>query len=379
VLRALGGSQADVGYAPAANSFAYMIALLLTGSLLGHLDVKFATQAATGIALLATSAMIVAVCSGDADGEHQAVWIWTIIVSGGLGGAAMALYWPFLMSWVSGDFEGRELNRRFGRYNGSWSGGALVGPLIGTWLVAQGTLYPMVAAAVCSVASLVLLRFAPKAAVRSEPSARIDGPPPETVPDVRMLAGYRWISRMALFCSWASFAIIRSQFALLFTELGYSKPQFGVLLTIFATCNFLALIGAGRWTFWHFRRGPIIGAQLMLLVSLLMIVYGRSLLVFYLAPIILGLGFGFAYSSHLYYGASTSRRRSVRMAIHEIVISVGITIGAGVGGVLAKNVGAYAPYWFAIALVCLGAVVQVGIHVALGTGRAAHGRPETSA
>jgi MFS family permease len=365
VLHAMGGTEAHVGYAPAANSLGYMIALLLTGSLLGHLNVKRATRVATVLALLATGVMVLAAAIGPSGraGEHV-TWIWMMIVAGGTGGAAMALYWPFLMSWVSSDYEGLELNRRFGRYNGSWSGGALVGPLIGGWLVGINPVWPMAAGVACFAGSLVLLGFARNHGSESTSEAGGANGGAELANHVQMLAAYRWISRVALFCSWACFAIIRSQFALLFKGFGHSEPQFGVFLTIFAVCNFLALVGAGRWAFWHFRAGPLFIAQVTLLAPLLMVVYGRTLGVFYPAAVILGLAFGFAYSSHLYYGASASRKRSVRMAIHEIVISIGITVGAGTGGVLAKNVGAYAPYWFAIGTVGLGAAAQTVIYLA---------------
>jgi hypothetical protein len=370
VLHAMGGSEAHVGYAPAANSLFYLVALLLTGSLLGHLNVKHATRAAAIWALLATCAMVFAVVASRSGTTGYLVWIWTIIAAGGMGGASMALYWPFLMSWVSSDYEGQELNRRFGRYNGCWSGGALVGPLIGGWLVGIHPVLPLAAGVGCFFASFVLLCFARNHGVQSDGAAQAGNNTEGPLPDARLLGAYRWASRVAMFCAWASFAIARSQFALLFKGFGYSEPQFGVFLTIFAVCNFLALIGAGRWAFWHFRPGLLFTAQLTLLVPLLMIVYGRTLTVFYPAAVILGLTFGFAYSSHLYYGASTSRKRSVRMAIHEIVISVGITVGAGTGGILAKNVGAYAPYWFAIGTVVLGAVVQAAIYFALRAGTA---------
>jgi len=364
VLNAIGGTEVHIGCAPAANSLGYMAALLLTGSFLGHLNVKRATRAATLLAVLATSAMVFAVLGvKTGSGVAHTVRIWTMIAAGGMGGAAMALYWPFLMSWVSANYEGLELNRRFGRYNGSWSGGALIGPVIGGWLVGAHPLYPMVAGVVCLAVSFVLLGFARNHGHESTSAEGPENGANEVVPSVRLLGGYCWISRVALFCAWASFAIARSQFALLFTGFGYSEPQFGIFLTIFAVCNFLALVGAGRWAFWHFRFGPLVLAQLTLAVTLLMIVYGRTLSVFYPAAVILGLAFGFAYSSHLFYGASTSRKRSVSMAVHEIVISVGITVGAGTGGVLAKHVGSYAPYWFAIGTVGLGAIAQVVLYL----------------
>jgi MFS family permease len=364
VLTGIGGTEAHVGYAVALNSLSYLAALILTGSLLGHMDTKRATRLATAVALVAAVAMVFAVLGGRrSEAASRLAWIWTIIAAGGLGGAAMALYWPFLMSWVSARFEGLELNRRFGRYNGSWSGGGLIGPVVGAWLVEVNPLWPMVASVVCFGLALVMLTIAKSNPSPASPTEardkRIDNGH-----DVRMLADYRWMSRIALFCSWGCQAITRSQFALLFVALGYTEAQFGYFYGVFALCNFLALVGAGRWAFWHFRPGPIMTAQAMLVIALLMMVFGRTLPVFFLSAIVLGLGFGFAYSSHLYYGASGSHNRSARMAIHETVISLGITTGAGAGGYLARHMGPYAPYWFAIGMVCLGLAAQVTIHLA---------------
>jgi predicted MFS family arabinose efflux permease len=102
----------------------------------------------------------------------------------------------------------------------------------------------------------------------------------------------------------------------------------------------------------------------MVLLALLLVIYGRTLGVLFLSAVVLGVAFGFSYGSHLFYGAAASRKRSVRMVIHEIVICLGVTAGSWPSGHLAQNVGPYAPYWFAVALVGLGAIGQLVIHVA---------------
>ncbi len=370
VLIAMGGTKAHVGDAPTVNILAYMAALLITGSRLGHLDAKRATRTAVVVAALAATLMTLAVFGATADhGAGHRVWIWMIIAAGGFGGAAMALFWPFLMSWVSGSYEGLALNRRLGRYNGSWSGGGVVGPLVGAWLVEHGPLWPMLAAVLCFVASFLLLGLARRSQkMESVPSSALqseirNAQSQDVVPDAK-LVDFRWMSRIALFCAWAAFAIARSQFALVFTGLGYTESQFGMYLTTVALCNFLTLIAGGRWAFWHFRAGLLMGAQGMVLLALLMVIYGRSLSVLLLSAVVLGVAFGFAYSSHLFYGAAASRKRSVRMVIHEIVICLGVTAGSWPSGHLAQQVGPYAPYWFAVALVTLGALGQIVIHVA---------------
>ena len=156
----MGGAERHVGYAPAINTLAYMIALLVTGPRFGHLRVRRTTLSAATVALLATAAMSFCVLWAEFHaGAGGLLWIWMLIVAGGVGGAAMALYWPFLMSWVSADYEGVRLNRRFGRYNGAWSGGATIGPLIGGWLFEVNAVLPLLAAVVFVLLSLLLLSF----------------------------------------------------------------------------------------------------------------------------------------------------------------------------------------------------------------------------
>jgi MFS family permease len=367
VISGIGGSEADVGNAVAMNSLAYVIALLITGSLLNHLNPRFATRLAAGIAFTAAVAMVLAVGATHASPPSSAnrgntFWIWTIIAAGGLGGAAMSLNWPFLMSWVSGRDEGEALNRRLGRYNGSWSSATFVGPIVGAWLVETNSLWPMVAAAACFILSFTALTISrngmhPSAAGNIPDSVR-------TTVDGRLLADFRWMSRIAMFSSWAVQAIAKSQFALLMVWLGFHKSQFGFYMAVFSACSCCLLMTAGRSTFWHYRFGPLIASQLSLLIALSLMVFSKNLWVFFLSGILLAFGYAFSYSSHLYYGAATSRNRSVRMAIHETTLSLGVVVGASAGGYFAEHIGRYAPYWFAVAMVCLGAIMQTGIHIA---------------
>jgi MFS family permease len=379
ILTAIGGTNAHVGYAPAINNFAYMIALLVTGSRLTHFRVKRTTLLAAVVALGATATMsFVVLWTGRRSGADNGVWIWTLIAAGGIGGAAMALYWPFLMSWVSSDYEGVRLNQRFGWYNGAWSSGGTIGPLIGGWLFETHPVLPLAGAVTAVVLSLVMLSFARDGSTRKTAIALPAAGVKEAVYDLRLLADCRWISRIALFSACASYAVVRSQFALVFRGLGYTESQFGLYLTLYALCNFLALVVAGGWARWHFKPGLLVVSQVVLLLTLLMTIYGRHLGILFVSSILLGAAYGFAYCSHLYYGASGSTKRSGRMAIHEIVISLGLTIGSAAGGYLAERAGLYAPYWFAVAVVGVGMVGQMAIHLA-SRGRVALGGPAPAA
>ena len=365
IIRNIGGTEEHVGYVWAANMLGYMLCLLLAGTMLGHLKARHATRIATAAMFLATVVMMVVVWYVLANNQLGEIpLIWTMIAAGILAGAAMSLFWPFLMAWVSADYEGAILNRRLGTYNGMWSAAAILGPSVSGVLVDINTLNPIAAGIAGLAICFVLLCLAHDKSAGVAASAKpIDAP--EISIDDTVLRRFKWMARIALFCSWACLGVSRSQFALLFTGLGFSETQFGIIVTVFGICNFLVLTGAGRFGFWHFKLVYLLGAQMILAVPLFLMIFGRTLWVFVPAFMVMGSGFGFAYSSHLYYGACGSRKRSAQMAIHEVTLSLGVIVGSGAGGYLSGTVGNYSPYWFAIAVLALGLAAQVIIWMAL--------------
>ena len=141
IIRNIGGTEEHVGYIWAANMLGYMLCLLFAAVMLGHTNPRHTTRIAAAAMFLATLVMVVVVYYAIAHNQlGRSALIWTIIAAGTLAGAAMSLFWPFLMSWVSADYEGAILNRRLGTYNGMWSAAAIIGPLIGGMLVDVSTL-----------------------------------------------------------------------------------------------------------------------------------------------------------------------------------------------------------------------------------------------
>ncbi len=379
IVRNIGGTEEHVGFIWAANMLAYMLCLLFAAAMLGHLNPRHTTRLAAVAMLLATLVMAVVVYHAIANNKiNSPTLIWSLIAAGTLAGAAMSLFWPFLMSWVSADYEGATLNRRLGTYNGMWSAAAIIGPLIGGALVDTSTLGPIISGALCLVACFALLCLAHDGSAGTAASVKeVDAI--EIKFDRRLLLRFRWMARIGLFCSWVCLGVSRSQFALLFTGLGFSETQFGMIITIFAICNFLVLTGAGRFGFWHFNPVLLLGGQIILALSLLLIIFGRTLWAFVPAFTIMGSAFGFAYSSHLYYGTCGSRKRSTQMAIHEVTLSLGVIVGSGAGGYLSRKFGIYSPYWFAVIILALGLMAQLIAWVVLKaaqTSSPAEGTPQ---
>ena len=373
IVRNIGGTEQDVGYVWAANMLGYLLCLLLAASMLGHLAPRHTTRAAAAVMLLATLGMAAVVYYAIGfDQGGRPLLIWTMIAAATLAGAAMSLFWPFLMTWVSSDYEGTLLNRRLGAYNGMWSFASIMGPLIGGVLVDKNTLGPIAAGVVFLLICFVLLCLAHDRSAGAAASAeRVDGP--ETCFDRGALLRFKWMARTSLFCSWVCLGVSRSQFALLFTNLGFSETQFGVLVTLFGICNFLVLTCAGRFGLWHFKALPLLGLQAVLGLSLLLMIHGRTLWAFVPAFVFMGTAFGFAYSSHLYYGACGSKKRSTQMAIHEATISLGVIVGSGAGGYLSGRYGTYSPYWFAITVLAFGLLAQLAVYVGARIRRAGRG------
>jgi len=364
IVRNVGGTEEHVGYIWAANMLGYLLCLLFAASMLGHLAPRHTIRAATAVMLLATLVMAAVVYRAIAFDRHgSGILIWTMIGAATLAGAAMSLFWPFLMTWVSADYEGAILNRRLGAYNGTWSSAAIMGPLIGGALVDMNTLGPIAVGVVSLAICFVLLCLAHDGSAGTAASAKpVKGP--EISFDREVLLRFRWMARITLFCSWVCLGVSRSQFALLFTSMGFSETQFGVIVTVFGICNFLVLTGAGRFGFWHFKAAPLLGVQVVLALSLLLMILGRTLCAFIPAFVIMGSAFGFAYSSHLYYGTCGSKKRSTQMSIHEATISIGVIIGSGAGGYLSGHYGTYSPYWFAIIVLALGLLTQLVVYAA---------------
>ena len=365
IVHNIGGTEEHVGYALAANMFGYLLCLLFTAAKLGHLNPHRTTRAAAAAMFLGTFVMLVVVYRAMAGNQLGSLGlIWTVIAAGTVAGGAMSLFWPYLMAWVSADYEGVVLNRRLGTYNGMWSSAAILGPMIGGAIVDVSTSGPIAMSTACLATCVFLLCLAHDGSAGTAASSRSINTS-ETHYDPKLLLRLKWMARISLFCSWLWFSVARTQFALRFTEVGFSETQFGVLLTTFGICNFLMLTGTGRVGFWHFKPVLLPGVQIALAASVLLLIFGSTLWAFALSFVVMGCAFGFSYSSHLYYGACGNKKRSKQMAIHEVTISLGVIVGSGSGGYLADNYGLYWPYWFAVIVLALGLTAQSAIWIIL--------------
>jgi MFS family permease len=173
--------------------------------------------------------------------------------------------------------------------------------------------------------------------------------------------GLCYTARIALFSSWFGAAILRSQFALLLTDLGFAESQFGMIIALGAASNLMVFWMAGRWASWHGRTLPLILTQVLIVLCMVFFIQGRSMAVFSLGAILHGSGQGFAYSAHLYYSAAGPSSRSKSMVVHELTIAISTVIGSALGGYVSHFGGVYWPYWLCLWLACVSVLAQAGI------------------
>ncbi len=145
-----GFSTTDYGAVAAVNGVLIVLLQPLTGDWFGRRD--HSTVLAVGLAIIGVGFALTAFVS-DLAGYTLTVVVWTLgeIVTAGISGAIVAALAP-----------PRLRGRYSGLYGLAWSGGSMIAPLLGTWLLeaAPGALWPVVGA-VDLVAAAGMLAIGP--------------------------------------------------------------------------------------------------------------------------------------------------------------------------------------------------------------------------
>ena len=171
---------------------------------------------------------------------------------------------------------------------------------------------------------------------------------------------FRQMARSALLTSCITIALLRTQFALFFTEeLGFSEVQFGILTTLLCFAAFAGFYITGKTVRWHHRLGPFFLAQIITACGMILIVLCPLRWVLCVAVAMAGIGQSFIYASHQYYAVSGQSKRSGAMAVHETLISAGYVTGGVAGGYLSEYLNRYVPYGFGAAAILVAITMQI--------------------
>jgi len=362
VIAFLGGTDKDLGLCASMGFVSYLVGCIATGSLLDRFNSRRLAQLGSGVVTISTAAMLMIVLLS-IRGYNLSNPVMLVIITAMLSGLLTSIYWPPIMGWLSTGQEGRDLNRRLGIYNMSWSAGLAVSPFLGGLLVESSIVMALFAAIVFAALAFVAVTLAHPPEIQGAQRNSNDNSQVFLGPASFLLVRFRWMSRIALVTGFTCVGLMKTQLALLFTmELGFSKSQFGTVTAIMWLITCMVFFTASRTHIWHYRIVPSILAQLSVLLSMLMIIEYSLPTAFFVVAVLMGLGQAFIYISHQFYAASQSTKRSGSMALHEILLSAGQIIGFVAGGYLADFFGRrVVPYWFGLFVIVIGMAAQLAV------------------
>jgi len=363
VVSFVGGTDKDLGLCASLGFVSYLIGCITTGPLLDRFNPRRLAQLGSLGVSVSVAALLVIVflklCS-----RNLPYPVILVIITSVFAGLLTSLYWPPIMGWLSIGYEGRDLNRRLGVYNISWSAGLAVSPFLGGILIQSSLLASLFVAMIFAVLAFVAITLAhPPASTRRFPiyDCRLSIVREESkIENRESEISFRWMAGIALATVFTCVGLMKTQLALLFTmELGFSKSHFGAVTAVIWLVNCIVFFAASKTHLWHYKFLPLILAQLAVLGGMLIIIRSSLIISFLFVAVLMGFGQAFAYVSHQFYAASQSRNRSGSMALHEILLSAGQIMGFLAGGYLADSFGRRAvPYWFGFSVVLIGMIVQ---------------------
>jgi len=341
----LGGQTLAVGLAGGLQLMAYMVFCFFVGSVTDRVGVKPMVLFSLTMSFLISLLIPLA----------PTLWILFALVA--IKGVVLSAHWPLIMGWVSSGIEGGSLNKRLGIFNFSWSSGCILGTFLGGYLFAVAYWIPfVVAGAACVLEIFSIMGVQSYSPVRKAIAATME---PER--ESAELVLFRWIWRIGLVAGWIALGAIRTPIVTLITEMQQdSKLHAGILagMNLLFTCGFVAL---SRTVRWHYRFKYVLLAELSVLVILVGIAMSQTpgqLTTF----VLVGTpGMAFMYSSHLFYAVSGSRQRQNGAALHEILLSLGISIGSFGGGVWGQAYGIRAVYIAIAGVIGAAILVQAAI------------------
>ena len=284
----------------------------------------------------------------------------------GLYGISMSVFWPPVMEWLSRDREQRELGRRMGHFNVSWSIGMILGPYAAGMLSELAPRYALLSAAALAFLITILTAFSALSipeirAVPSRNTLNEQGALQDESTPLRYLC---WIG---LFTGYFIFGITMNVFPMFAQEqLGFTEGSIGFMLLLRGSATTVCFFLLGRTGWWHHRTSAVISLQIAALAICLAGTLLRGRIDTAVFMLLFGMIFAHIYSFAIFHGASGSIDREHRMAIHEAVLTAGVFGGSSLGGVL------YDLLAFRHTMLLASAIAAAGLLAQLAVRRSVH-------
>ena len=279
-------------------------------------------------------------------------------------------FWPPIMAWLTEGLSGKELSREMGFFNRSWMGANMIGPLIAGTLYAWNSTVNFLIIIFCYALVLALIILLRKSSgkegtqtpVKTKAEDRDNTAENITsymlTDKIQKLYRYRgWLSG---FCNTVFVGVLLNIIPLHIRDgLGYTEQSAGIVLFMRTIPGLIGFSLLAKFNAWQFNRKWFYLTQSGLIAcSVLLLLAGDRLAVFYAIVILYGFVNSACYNNSMFYSSATGISPKKNLAIHEIFLCMGNAAGTAGGGFMYQH--------FGFTGVCLSLVM------ALGMGLAAH-------
>lgn len=287
---------------------------------------------------------------------------WSAFLLYALYGLFMSFYWPPIMGWLSRNKEKKELGKSVSNFNLSWTWGLIAGPYIAGLLSGKSAAYAIEAAGVIMLIVVIIL-----AAVSRKPSilaVSSNHDHKKAIKEQDTSTYLRYACWVGLISGYFVFGITMNIFPLYAQDvLHMPESTIGLLLLIRGLVTALIFMLMGKSHIWHFRFSSIMVFQGLLAASLIIGLIAESLILLIVFFIIFGVSFSGIYTISIFHGAAGSNDREHRMAVHEIMLTIGIVSGSFLGGVLYQRMSYSSVMIFCLIVTAAAAAAQFSVYL----------------
>jgi len=343
----------EIGIGTSVSTFSYLVGCLSLGGVVRRMKPRHAVM----LALLGMCAMLLVFVKA----EKLAI----AYIGLALYGVFMSMLWPSIEAWFSRGKEGEALNKVSNSFNFSWSFASGIANLLAGVLVEQsvslsfwvgiGMLF-----SVCLYVTLFAY-FVP--GMRAMTSEDVSIHQEKTDDHSTPLRFFCWVGIVLVY---TGMSVVQNIFPLYAQDvLHVSESVTGMLLLLRGVMTCFTFVFLARTHFWQFSRKTILFTQLAFALLCFWGAMIRS--VFWFAGFFLffGVDFAFGYSLSMFHGVAGCVERSRRMAIHEILLTVGQITGSILGGYIYQN----QSFSRILTLYGVSALVVVGLESLIKSGK----------
>ncbi len=289
----------------------------------------------------------------------------------------LALYWPAMQSWLSGEPNSRVRSKRMAHYTVAWSLGLAIGPLFTGWLYD----FTDVRYAFGLVAAMTLIAAALAWSLPEVIEAHSIGAPVDAdLIDLAVCERHLYPTWIANFASWGMVGAMRGVYPKRVHELVDESSLHALwpggpfdltgakAATVYAVL-LLSLYGAraatsywmGKWHGWHGKYAWVFWSQIGAAAALYGLGVSSSIAVISLCCLLIGFNGGITFFASLYYSVADPARCHGRAAIHESLVGIGGFCAAVVAGEMAERLGSGEPFRYAPIVVAIGLLAQFAV------------------